>query len=310
MFASLLTVLPIFALVLTGWLAARLGALGPDATRELNRFVVYLALPALLFGIMARSEPAEIWQPGFVIAFLAGTAIVFGLVLWLRLRRGEGLAAATVDALSASYPNTGFMGFPLAAALFGDIGMGPTLVAAILTACVLFAFALVLMAFATRQKERSPLVALGSVLKSPLLVSPALGAVVMVAGWPLPGPVDAFVTLLGAAAAPCALVTLGLFLAHSQTSGASGSRRRIGEIVGLKLIVQPALTFVVAGPMLGLPGHLVALVVILAALPTGTGPFMLAELHGQGQRVAAGALLYSTLASVLLLPVLLVVLGL
>ncbi|MGV3649851.1 MAG: AEC family transporter [Devosia sp.] len=309
MLASLLTVLPIFALVLTGWLAARFKALGPNATRELNRFVVYLALPSLLFGIMARSKPAEIWQPGFIIAFLVGTGIVFGFVLWLRLRRGEGLAIATVDALSASYPNTGFMGFPLAAALFGDIGLAPTLVAAILTACVLFGFALVLMAIATRQKERSPLSALGSVLKSPLLLAPALGAVVMLSGWPLPEPADDFVTLLGAAASPCALVTLGLFLAQSQGAGASGTGRRIGEIVGLKLIVQPALTFVVAGPLLGLPPHLVALAVVLAGLPTGTGPFMLAELHGQGQRTAAGALLYSTLASVLLLPLLLVVLG-
>ena len=53
MISNLLVVAPIFSLILVGWIARRKGALGPAATREVNRLVVYLALPALLFDIMA-----------------------------------------------------------------------------------------------------------------------------------------------------------------------------------------------------------------------------------------------------------------
>ena len=62
MLSNLIIVLPIFALVLTGYAARRFGALGPTATREVNRFVVYLALPAMLFSIMAKADLEEIWQ--------------------------------------------------------------------------------------------------------------------------------------------------------------------------------------------------------------------------------------------------------
>ncbi len=76
MLSNLLIVLPIFALIFAGWLARRGGALGPAATREMNRFVVYLALPALLFEIMANAAPEEIWRPGFILAFSGGCALV------------------------------------------------------------------------------------------------------------------------------------------------------------------------------------------------------------------------------------------
>ena len=78
MLSNLLVVLPIFALILAGWIARRSNALGPHATREVNRLVVYLALPALLFDIMAKADWAEIWQPGFILAFafiLAGPSM-------------------------------------------------------------------------------------------------------------------------------------------------------------------------------------------------------------------------------------------
>ncbi|WP_454883110.1 AEC family transporter [Sphingomonas oryzagri] len=77
MLSTLMIVLPIFALVLVGWLVRRIGALGPHATTELNRFVVYLALPALFFDIVAHGRWIYIWQPGFVAAFGLAGAMVF-----------------------------------------------------------------------------------------------------------------------------------------------------------------------------------------------------------------------------------------
>lgn len=138
MLTSLSIVLPVFALIFAGWIARKSGALGPNATREVNRLVVYLALPALLFDIMVNAKIADIWQPGFIFAFSAGCILIFVGTLFWRLAKGRHMADAAIDALNASYANTGFIGFPLILSLFGNAGMGPTLVATIMTVCVLF----------------------------------------------------------------------------------------------------------------------------------------------------------------------------
>lgn len=314
MFTNLLIVLPIFALILAGWIARKTGALGQSATREVNRLVVYLALPALLFDIMANADSHEIWQPGFIAAFTLGCGVVFAATLVWRLAKGRHLANASIDALNASYANTGFVGFPLVLSLVGDSGMGPTLIATILTVCVLFAVAIILIevGLQTATRRRAILAkTLGSLAKNPLLVAPVLGALVMASGLPLPTPVHSFMKLLGGAAAPCALVALGLFLANGQTGVQPGAQTKQGAgrasqrwgtasiLVGLKLVAQPTITWVIAGPLLNLPAVTTHTVVLLAALPTGTGPFMLAEFYNREAALTGRVVLTSTVLSIL-----------
>src|ERR1700761_1733746 len=109
MSSTLTIIAPVFALVLAGWIVRRAGVLGAGATTELNRFVVYLALPALLFDIVAHARLAEVWRPGFIAAF--GLSVPFVFVLPIALpRRRQPLADATLDGLSAAYGNPAFMG--------------------------------------------------------------------------------------------------------------------------------------------------------------------------------------------------------
>ncbi len=302
MLTNLSIVLPIFALILAGWIARKTGALGENATREVNRLVVYLALPALLFDIMANARPADIWQPGFIVAFTAGCAVIFAATLAWRLSGGRPLADAAIDGLNASYANTGFIGFPLVLSLVGDSGMAPTLISTILTVCVLFAVAIVLIEGGLQAQTRRRDIALKtgrSLARNPLLVAPFLGALVMVSGVALPAPVHAFLKLLGAAASPCALIALGLFLAGSR-AGESGARTgTAGILVGLKLIAQPVVTWLIAAPLMNLPPAATHTAVLLAALPTGTGPFMLAEFYGREASLTSRVVLASTVLSVL-----------
>ena len=304
MLSNLLIVLPIFALIFAGWLARRGGALGPAATREMNRFVVYLALPALLFDIMANAAPEEIWRPGFILAFSGGCGLVFGATLWLRLSRGRRLADAALDGLNASYANTGYVGFPLALATVGEAGMGPTLIAAILTVSVLFAVSIILIEIGLQSGgSRTAIIgrALWGAAKNPLVIAPSLGAVVMASGLDLPEAANRFLDLLGGAASPCALVALGLFLAGASEGAPkteSADWGSVSMLVGLKLLAQPAATWLVAGPILGLPPFSTHMAVLLAALPTGTGPFMLAEFYQRDARLTGRVVLVSTMASI------------
>lgn len=302
MLTNLLIVLPIFALIFAGWIARKSGALGPNATREVNRLVVYLALPALLFDIMANAKIDQIWQPGFILAFSAGCTVIFVGTLFWRVAKGRHLADAAVDALNASYANTGFVGFPLVLSLVGDSGMAPTLIATILTVCVLFAVAIILVEGGLQSETRRRDIAFktfASLCKNPLLVAPVLGAIFMLSGWGLPQSVHAFLKLLSGAASPCALIALGLFLAGPQAATAANRLSTTGILVALKLIAHPLVTWVVAGPLLGLPAGSVHVAVLLATLPTGTGPFMLAEFYNREASLTGRVVLLSTTLSIL-----------
>jgi malonate transporter len=299
MLSALVVVFPVFALIFTGWLVRRLGVLGPQSTSELNRFVVYLALPALLFDVIAHAGWSDIWKPGFIGVFGLSSLIVFALAVALRYRKPRHLADAAIDGLNAGYANTGFMGFPLALLVLGQEAMAPTTIACIITVCVVFAVAIVLIEIGLQPEGRPHLVALKvgrSLLCNPLLVAPALGALIPIMGVTMPGPLDHFVKLLGGTAAPCALVTLGLFLAEKRE--AAGAARAATLFVALKLLVHPAIAWVLATQVFKLPPFLTHAAVLLAALPTGTGPFMLAELYKREAGITSTTILVSTILSI------------
>lgn len=300
MFSQLTVILPIFGLILAGWTVRRLDILPAGAASILNRFVVYLALPALLFKVTVAARWSEIWHGGFVIAFGLATALLFLLVVAARLAIRKDLADATICGLNASYANTGFMGFPLAAVALGAWALPPTVIATIITACVLFGVAIMLIE--TGLRSGSIAKALAKSLGSPLLVAPAAGTVLQLAGIALPAPAESFFGLLGAAASPCALIALGLFLAEERP-GSAADPRTAGALIGLKLIAHPLLTWLIAVPLLNLPAQQAKIAVLLAALPTGTGPFMLAEIYRREPGLTALTILGSTIGSILTISV-------
>ncbi len=308
MLSTLEILLPIFALIFAGFVCRRRNLLGPTAASELNRFVVWLALPALLFDTMAHSTWQQLDQPGFVATFSIACAVVFLLVLAARLLNGRHLADASVDAIAASYPNTGYIGFPLGMIVFGKASLTPTTIATIIVACVLFAFAIVLIEVGL-QTERAPhklgLKVVRSLAKNPLIVSPVVGALVASTHVALPDSAETFLKLLGAAASPCALVSLGLFLAEKRPAG--NARNVSLVLTGIKLIAQPAFAWWMAARVFSLPATAVDMAVLLAALPTGTGPFMLAEFYRREAHVTSQTILFSTVGSLVSLSLLLLV---
>jgi predicted permease len=305
MLTTFFIVLPIFALVFVGFGARRVGILGPNATTELNRFVVYLALPALLFDIMAHTGWVKLDQPAFAAVFALSCFIVFGLTVLLRLNGRRHLADVSIDGLNAGYGNTGFIGFPLCLIVFGRGSLGLTTIAAIITVCVLFAVAIVLIEIGLQTEARPArlLLKVGrSLIRNPLLVAPVLGALWAATGLAVPASAETFLRLLGDAASPCALVALGLFLGERRVPSArdvTPEGEALGSLllVALKLILQPAIAWVLATHVFRLAPPLTHLVVVLAALPTGTGPFMLAEFYGREATVTARSILLSTIGS-------------
>ncbi|GAB2875655.1 AEC family transporter [Paraburkholderia jirisanensis] len=308
MLTTLEILIPVFALIFAGFGCRRRDLLGPTAASELNRFVVWLALPALLFDSMAHSTWQQLDQPGFVATFSVACVVLFLGVLIVRLAQGRHLADASVDAVAASNPNTGYIGFPLAFIVFGNAGLTPTTIATIIVSCVLFALAIVLIEVGL-QTERAPhklgFKVLRSLAKNPLIVSPIAGVLVASAHWTMPHSVETFLKLLSGAASPCALVSLGLFLAEKRPVGNGRSTSFV--FTAIKLIVQPAFAWWMAARAFALPADTVGVAVLLAALPTGTGPYMLAEFYQREVHVTSQTILFSTVASLVTLSVLLAI---
>jgi len=307
--SSVLNVLlPIFALILVGFVCRRTHRLGPTAASEINRMVVWLCLPALLFTSTATATWEQIWHPGFVATFTLGTLAMFVVTLALRWKKAGHLADASIDALSASYANTGYIGIPLCVMVLGSGGLEPALIASLLVVCVLFGLALVCIEVGLQSEAQvhhivfKVLVALA---KNPLVISPILGACWAMTGAPLPAPASKFLGLLGAATTPCALISLGLFLAQKQ----QGPREGTSLLVLIKLVAHPVLTWFLAYKVFHLPPLWAHSALLLSALPTGTGPFMLAEYYKREASVVSSTILVSTLGSLVTLSVCLYVIN-
>lgn len=305
---------PIFALIALAYASRKLNILGPNAYVELNRFVASLALPALIFDNVAHVTPAQLNQPGFVASFGVGALVIFALpLLFARGRRRFGDRA--LDGLSACYPNTGYIGLPLAYLAYGPPSAPGATIAAVFTTCVLFGIAIALLEWDLHRGHAFGVTVVkvaSSLIRNPIMIAPLL-ALTVTLGWvEMPAAADRVVKLLAGSAGPCALVAHGLFLARDDPANAkpwaAALRPRPLALVTLKLLAQPVVTALLAVYLFGLEGMDAQLVVILSALPTGTGAFMLADVYKRDREVTSTTILASTVASALTLSICLLVL--
>ncbi|KUJ74188.1 transporter [Thiomicrospira sp. XS5] len=311
MLGTLSILLPIFGLIAAGFISRKTGVMGQTAASELNRFVVWLALPALLFDIMANSNWSALYLPDFILVYLIGSVGLFVLVIIWRLKQGVPLADASIDSVSAAYSNTGYVGFPLLFLVFGASSQVPTTIASIIVVSIVFALAIILIETGL-QAEASLRLKIKNVLKAvflnPLIVSPIAGMLFALTSWQLPQGVETFLTLLSGAASPAALVSLGLFLADavaSSNENTTATRQTAWQLTAIKLIAQPLLVAWLALSVFEMDYELAMMAILLAALPTGTGPFMLAEYYRREAVTTAQTVLFSTVLSLVTLTLLL-----
>lgn len=308
--------LPVFAIMACGWLAGRFRLLGGEAAGALNTFVYWFALPPVLFLGMARNPLAEVLNAPFIAAFLSALALtaLLACVAEKLLDPRASIAALTQHALNAGFSNVGYMGVPLFLAAFGPQGLAPAILATVLVSSLVIGIAVVAIEL-SRAKGQGMAGALLQVLKAlarnPLVMAPLLGAVVSAAGLPLPRPLLTFGELMGSAAGPCALFAIGLFLAgRPMRLAAADGKGAAGLAIAclLKLLVQPALAWLLVTTLFALPPFWAGACVILSALPTGALTFVVAQRYGTGVERTSTVILASTVLSVATLSALLVAL--
>ena len=321
--AILAVTVPFFALVLCGYLAARSRVLPEAAIPGLNAYVLFFALPCLLFRFGASMSFAQLIDPALVGIYAACALLMVFLTVAATLKRAEGGAGvdmkatafgvdmknAAFGALVAAFPNTGFMGVPLLVALLGERAAGPVistvLIDLILTSTLCIALAQSQQHVGAGDGGRGSMVAsalrsLRGALTNPLPWAIAVGAVVAGLQLQLPGPLAQVVKMLADSASPVALFTIGAVLwragQHVHT------RTPVGQFMPLvlfKLFVHPLLVLAVGllahAAGVPVPSFGLTVLVLAAALPSASSVSLLAERYGADNGRVARIIIASTL---------------
>ena len=303
---------PFFALVLCGYLAAWRHVLPESAIPGLNAFVLYFALPCMLFRFGANTPLFDLLNPAMLGVYLSAAMLIVFFTIAVTLSERVRLQDAAFGALVAAFPNTGFMGVPLLVALLGPAAAGPvicTMLADLLvtsSVCIGLAQAHSGVAHGARV---AALRALRGAVSNPLPWSIALGGLFSVAGLKLPGPVQTAVNMLADAASPVALFAIGTVLWRA---GQHVSRRTpVAEylpVALIKLFVHPLLVFALAAAAHGLGAPLssfqLMVLTLAAALPSGSNVSLLAERYGADNGRVARIIMSSTVLAFVSFPLL------
>jgi malonate transporter and related proteins len=289
---------PVFALVACGVLAGRFRLINPGSSEALNRFVYAFALPAMLFIAVYRGSVAELLGSGsFILGVVLatfGTALV-GFAL-SRFFQGANAPESVMRALNASFANTGYLGIPLVTVAYGERAALPAALATMATNVVSFAVAIVCLEMLSNPRGGGATRALAGVARSPLIWPIALGVLIVMLQVKIPVPVERFAGLLAAAAGPCALFAIGLFV--SQLSIREGFRAS-WPTTALKLLLHPVLMALLAYSVLSMDALWAKVAVVCASLPLGATAFVLAQRYRLLEAETSTGAVLSTAASVL-----------
>jgi malonate transporter len=296
---------PIYLVAAIGYLCTRAGLFQRADMRVFGKYVVNLALPALLFNALSQRSVTEVLNPVFIAAYAIGSiAVNLVGVFWARRIAGKPLSAAAIVGMGMSCPNSGFIGFPLVAQLLGPVNAGIGLALAMVVENFLtipFSWALadsdVGQAGAGQSRARrvrmALLQSLRGVVRNPMIWGMALGFIFSLAGWRLPEPLAKTVNLFALATASLALFVVGGSLVGVHVRGYA---REAAAIAFGKLVLHPLFVLAAVWLLPPMQRELQIAVVLMAAVPTvGIYP-ILAQRHGH-DTMAAAAQLGTTVAS-------------
>jgi len=299
MFQVAALVMPLFGLILLGYVAGRLKKIPMDGLAWMNFFIVYVALPALFFKLLASTPIAEFANGAFLLSTTASTFSIFVLCFCIaRWLRKNNTQAATIQGFAGAYGNIGYMGPPLAIAAFGPEAGVPVALVFCLDNSMHFTLAPSLMAIGNGQRQY-PLRLLAGILKKilshPFILATIAGILAAWFQYSPAKPIDQLLVLLSNAAAPCALFVMGV------TAALRPLKRVPPELmylVPIKLFVHPLLMYIVLSQLPGLDPVWLYSAVLLAALPTATNVFVIAQQYHVWEERASSAVVISTAVSV------------
>ncbi len=293
---------PIYIIVLLGYLSTRLGLFERPDMRVFGKFVLNLALPALIFNALAQRHIRDVLHPAYLLAYLGGSMLIM-TTAYLGGRHLAGLSRirSTFLAMGMSCSNSSFIGFPILLLMVAPVAGVALALNVIIESLVMLPLLLVMAEHAKdgggpwRQMVQLTLTRLA---RNPLVLAVVAGLVISLAEVQLPQPVLRTVTMFSQASGGLSLFVIGGTLFGLPLS--TGWQRVIPVVAG-KLIGHPLAVLLVMSllPLIGvapMEPSLRAAALLMAAMPMLSIYPILAQGYGEADR-SATALLVCMVAS-------------
>ena len=291
-------ILPVFAVIVTGWIVGYTGYLSRTLSDALIHFAYNVAMPALLIVTIAQEPGYSLINWRFLVAFGGGSLLCFLLVLGIMSIRASGsLASGTMHGMAASMTNTGFVALPVLQAIYGQRAVLPAAIATVFVAVVMFPTTVILLELRQRDARASriaPMVTAKHVVLNPLVISTLIGMLWAVLGLRMPKPVVSYLGIFADALTSCALFAIGLGLSID------GLRANIGRsslLSAVKLVIMPLIVYALS-LSLGLDPLYTIAAVICAAVPTAKTVYILAGEYHCEEMMVASTISLTTLVSI------------
>ena len=286
--------LPLFLLVLIGYLTMRLSGWPTSVSDGLTRFVFTLALPAMLFRLMSKSRDLPPVDSRLLIAFFGGCLIVFliGRFVSWKVFKLDGVSQS-VFALGGVFSNNVMLGLPLAKVSLGEAAVPSVALVLVFNALILWTLVTVSVEWARHGSFSAHGFARTAkgVLTNPVVVGILGGTLVSLSGWDLPEAIDSPISMIGQSGSTMALVALGMGLAEY---GIRDGLRFSFAVCAIKLVVLPLIVWGLAW-LLGLPKMETQVVVLLSSMATGANVYLMSRQFKALEGPTASALVLSTL---------------
>lgn len=294
---ALILILPIFGLVLVGWLASVAKIISERVGDGLSEYVFALAVPALIVSTLTRPGLSGEIAWGYWASYFGGAAVAWAVGSLIGRRTpGVDRRGAVLRGFAASQSNTVFVGVPMILQAYGEAGAFPLfMLLAVHLPLMMGAATLLVESESGRplsQRMKALALALG---KNPIFLALVVGLSMKAAGLSFSGIAKALVDSLAGTASTCALIALGAGLTRYRVlhdlPGAS-------VVAALKLGLHPLAVWLLAFHVFTLPPAYAGVAVLFAAMPVGINAYLLAVRYKSEQGLVAAAVLVSTLAAI------------
>ncbi len=305
------TILPIFLVILVGFIFAKKEKFTNEAEQLINSYVLNIALPALLFLSIAQANIKELLRYDFLISTLSGifVAYILGIILAFIIKVKS--PQSSLVGMASCYGTTGYMGIPLVIIAFGTISAVPAAIATILHNIPAIMTVIITYGVMNQKNEKKVTTfdiiksAFLITLKNPLTLSVLAGMLFTIFNIALPKILITFSSFLGSAAGPTALFALGLGLAKLNIYEHLSVNKllKIFPVVFIKIIIQSLVTFLVGYYIfnMSLDDVYFKTAIIMAALPVGAGVYVFANKYNYYKEESSIAIIMSLIITLLTL---------
>jgi hypothetical protein len=297
-------ILPVFIILILGAVSHKINLLGENNEKVMTNFVVFIALPLLLFVAIAEAPIHQLLNLKFIVAtIIAMFGLYFSIIIFCIIKNKSFDAKDSLRALSMSFPNAAFMGTPIIMSLLGKQALLPL---AIVNFFDIAKYIITSILYDSVIKDKShqqkPIfkVFANTIIKQPVLLAIVMGTLFSMFSIHLPVSVSKTCYLLGETAGPCAVFMLGSKLLGLRLQIFKSANNYIGLI--LKLVVMPVIGLVMF-LLLGVSPYWSVAGVILLGLPCGALPYILAVSKGEYIQESSELFIISTTVSLFTLSI-------